>query len=116
MDRRVQEFRRGAARLESRTTGRRYPSALRELAVSIAREHVATGGTVSSAAATLGVPAQTLTYWLNKASGCMALVRVDVAREEDVRETSTIAITLPCGTVVSGMTAAEAVFVVRGLR
>lgn len=87
MDRRVQEFRRGAARLESKTTGRPYPSPLRELAVSSAREHVAAGGAVSSAAASLEVPPQTLTYWLSKASGCTALSRVEMARDDDARET-----------------------------
>ena len=116
MDRRVQEVRRGAARLELKTTGRRYPAELRELAVASAREHVALGGAVSGAAAALGVPAQTLTYWMNKTSGCSALVRVEVEREEPRAASSTIAVTLPCGTVVSGVTAAEAVFVVRGLR
>ena len=64
MDRRVEVFRREAARIGRGGTGRRYPASARAMAVKYARAQIAKGVTVAAIAAELGVPGQTLTYWM----------------------------------------------------
>ena len=65
MDRRVEVFRREAARIGRGGTGRRYPASARAMAVEYARAQIAKGVTVAAIAAELGVPGQTLTYWID---------------------------------------------------
>lgn len=65
----VERFRQAAARWSSGIgTGKRYPARLREFAVSYARREQGRGRAVSAVAKQLGVPAQTLSYWLGHAA------------------------------------------------
>lgn len=122
MDRRVESFRRGASRVEGSGTGRRYPMSLRATAVEYARSEIARGGSVSAAAGALGVNGQTLTYWLSKSptpSAQASLVPVhvvDVVASRRQQRSDSIAMTLPNGIVVSGLTTDDILVLVRGLR
>ncbi len=119
MDRRVEVFRREAARIGRGGTGRRYPASARAMAVKYARAQIAKGVTVAAIAAELGVPGQTLTYWMSKTSSEPKLLPVRVVdrveRAADIEE-ATVRVLTPEGLVIAGLTTEQAVRLVRGLR
>lgn len=61
----VKEFRRAAAQASpGKGTGKRYPARLREFAVEHSRRELGRGRALAAVARQLGVPGQTLSYWL----------------------------------------------------
>lgn len=118
MDRRLEAFRRGAARIGARNTGRRYSAELRALAIEYAQSRITSGEASRSVADELGVPAQTLAYWLSKVAGTNALIPVEIVRHESPVASSegSVRVLLPEGIVIAGLTTDDAIRVVRGLR
>lgn len=107
MDRRVEAFRREAARIKSRGTGRRYPVAVRTLAVEYARAQIAKGASTAAIAAELGIPGQTLTYWFSKETSEATLLPVRVvarSEREPAAEDATVRVLTPEGLVIAGLT------------
>src|SRR5512139_2968050 len=119
MDRRVEAFQREAARIKSRGTGRRYPASVRTLAVEYARAQIAKGASTAAIAAELGIPGQTLTYWLSKETFEATLLPVRVvarSEREPATDDATVRVLTPEGLVIAGLTTEQAIRLVRGLR
>ena len=125
----VSEFRRAAAEASrGRGTGKRYPAPLREFAVEHAKQELANGRAMAAVARSLGVPGQTLTYWLARSgpkSPSVVSVRIRPS-EREARSTAPLPSSLTTRTGIVVMTAdgyriavgsvGEAAALVRALR
>lgn len=103
MEARVERFRKAVATYFGGRAGRgaRYPEDLQQEAVVLARAGMLSGKSLGSVASELGVGCVTLTRWLKGARE--ALRPVEVQREEEPGEVSSLALVAPSGWRIEGL-------------
>ena len=115
----VEDFRKQAEGAAGRGTAKRYGAELREFAIRHSREARKRGNTLGKVARELGVPVQTLSYWLKGAKAVEASVvsvKVRGGGAPTPRAEGGIALRTPDGFQLAVGTVEEAAALVRALR
>lgn len=116
MDDQVKQFRAAVQKLGGPGRGRRYPQALRDLAVSYRAETQAAGRSLRAAAADLGIAEATLDRWVSSAGqegwqgGLQEVVLADSV------SSSPLSVVTPGGYRVEGLSLPEITTLLRSLR